>query len=213
MKELFNMINSFGIVPVLVLDDSKNASLAAQALIDGGLPCAEIVFRTPAAEESMRIISRDFPRILLGAGTVLTTLQVDSAIAAGAKFIVSPGLNSKVVEHCLSKKIPIIPGCMTPSEIEAAIELGLEVIKFFPAEAAGGINMLKAISAPYTHVKFMPTGGIDVSNLSSYLNFNKVTACGGSWMITRELINKGDFKEITRLTKEAVAAVRKFREG
>jgi 2-dehydro-3-deoxyphosphogluconate aldolase/(4S)-4-hydroxy-2-oxoglutarate aldolase len=211
MKDLLNKISSFGIVPVVVLDDSKNASLAAHALIEGGLPCAEIVFRTPVAEESIRIISQEFPQMLLGAGTVLTTRQADLAAAAGAKFIVSPGLNPKVVEHCLSKKIPIIPGCMTPSEIETAIELGLDVVKFFPAETAGGINMVKALSAPYLDIRFMPTGGIDISNLSSYLNFNKVTACGGSWMITRELINKGDFTEITRLTKEAASAVMKLR--
>jgi len=211
MKDLFNKINGFGIVPVVVLDDPKSASLAAEALIHGGLPCAEVVFRTPAAEESIRIISQEFPQILLGAGTVLTITQADSAIAAGAKFIVSPGLNSKVVEHCLSKNCPIIPGCMTPSEIEAAIELGLDTVKFFPAEAAGGIKMLKALSAPYPNIKFMPTGGIDIHNLSSYLNFNKVVACGGSWMITRELINKGDVAEITKLTKEAVSAVSKLR--
>jgi 2-dehydro-3-deoxyphosphogluconate aldolase/(4S)-4-hydroxy-2-oxoglutarate aldolase len=213
MKDLLKKINGFGIVPVVVLDDSKNASLAARALIDGGLPCAEVVFRTPAAEESLRMISQEFPQMLLGAGTVLTIRQADLAAAAGAKFIVSPGLNPKVVKHCLSKKIPIIPGCMTPSDIEVAIELGLDTIKFFPAEAAGGINMLKALSAPYPDIKFMPTGGIDISNLSLYLNFNKVIACGGSWMATRELINKCGFNEITRLTEEVVSAVKKLREA
>jgi 2-dehydro-3-deoxyphosphogluconate aldolase/(4S)-4-hydroxy-2-oxoglutarate aldolase len=211
MKDLLNRINSFGIVPVVVLDDPKNAFPAARALIDGGLPCAEVTFRTPAAEEAIRVISKEFPQMLLGAGTVLTTRQADLAVAAGAKFIVSPGLNPKVVKHCLSKGIPIIPGCMTPGEIETAIELGLDAVKFFPAEAAGGIKMVKALSAPYPDMVFMPTGGIDITNLYSYLSFKKVIACGGSWMITRELINSGDFREITRLTQEAVSLVRKLR--
>ncbi|MDR0498935.1 MAG: bifunctional 4-hydroxy-2-oxoglutarate aldolase/2-dehydro-3-deoxy-phosphogluconate aldolase [Holophagales bacterium] len=211
MNDLLNKINGFGVVPVLVLDDSKNASLAARALIDGGLPCAEVVFRTPAAEESIRIISKEHPQMLLGAGTVLTVRQVELAIAAGAKFIVSPGLNPKLVKHCQSTKIPIIPGGMTPSEIEAAIGLGLDTVKFFPAEIAGGIDMVKALSAPYPEIKFMPTGGINIDNLSSYLNFNKVMACGGSWMAKKELINNGNFKEITRLTKEVVSAVKKLR--
>jgi 2-dehydro-3-deoxyphosphogluconate aldolase/(4S)-4-hydroxy-2-oxoglutarate aldolase len=183
----------------------------ATALIDGGLPCAEVVFRTPAAEESIRIIAQEFPQMLLGAGTVLTTRQADVAAAAGAKFIVSPGLNPSVVKHCQSKEMLIIPGCMTPSDIEAAMELGLGAVKFFPAEAAGGVNMLKALSAPYTDIKFMPTGGIDASNLSLYLGLKKVIACGGSWMATRELINNGNFKEIERLTKEVVSAVKKLR--
>jgi len=213
MKDLLNKLSDFGIVPVVTLDDSKNAALAARALIEGGLPCAEIVFRTQAAEESMRIVSQEFPQMLLGAGTVLTTRQADLAVAAGAAFVVSPGFNPKVVEYCLSKKIPIIPGCMTPSEIEAAMELGLEAVKFFPAEAAGGIKMLRALSAPYPDVRFMPTGGININNLCTYLAFDKVVACGGSWMIAKELINSGDFEGITKLIKEAVSAVNKLREG
>jgi 2-dehydro-3-deoxyphosphogluconate aldolase/(4S)-4-hydroxy-2-oxoglutarate aldolase len=211
MEAILNKISSFGIVPVVVLDDPKNAPLVASALIDGGLPCAEVVFRTPAAEESIRAIAQEFPQMLLGAGTVLTTIQADKAAEAGAKFIVSPGLSPNVVKHCLAKKMPIIPGCMTPSDIEAAMGLGLGAVKFFPAEAAGGVNMLKALSAPYTDIKFMPTGGIDASNLSSYLDLKKVIACGGSWMATRELINSGNFKEIARLAKEAVSAVKKIR--
>jgi 2-dehydro-3-deoxygluconokinase len=211
MEDLLKKLSVFGIVPVVVLDDSKTAALAANALAEGGLPCAEIVFRTPAAEESIRIISKEYPQMLVGAGTVLTTQQADLAIEAGARFIVSPGLNPKVVEHCMARKIPIIPGCMTPGEIEAAIELGLNAVKFFPAEAAGGIKMVKALSAPFPDRRFMPTGGIDAGNLGSYLGFNKVFACGGSWMITRELINSGDFGGITRLTKEAASAARKAR--
>lgn len=211
MEDLLNKLCGFGVVPVVALDDYKKAVQSARALIEGGLPCAEIVFRTPAAEESIRIISQEFPQMLLGAGTVLTTRQVDMAVAAGAGFVVSPGLNPKVVEHCLSKKIPIIPGCMTPSEIELAIELGLNFVKFFPAETAGGIKMLKALSAPYSDVRFMPTGGIDINNLCAYLAFDKVVACGGSWMIPKELTNSGNFEGISKLTKEAVMTVKKLR--
>jgi 2-dehydro-3-deoxyphosphogluconate aldolase/(4S)-4-hydroxy-2-oxoglutarate aldolase len=213
MEDLLNKLHGFGIVPVVALDDSKNAIHVARALIEGDLSCAEIVFRTPAAEESIRIISQEFPQLLLGAGTVLTMRQVDLAVAAGAGFVVSPGLNPKVVEHCLSKKIPIIPGCMTPSEIELAIELELDFVKFFPAEAAGGIKMLKALSAPYPEIRFMPTGGIDINNLCKYLAFDKVVACGGSWMIPKELTSSGNFAEVSRLTKEAVMTVRKLREA
>jgi 2-dehydro-3-deoxyphosphogluconate aldolase/(4S)-4-hydroxy-2-oxoglutarate aldolase len=207
MKELLKEIYHIGIVPVIVLDDAQNAAAAAKALIDGGLPCAEITFRTAAAEEGIKIISKKFPQMLLGAGTVLTVEQADKAAAAGARFIVSPGLNPKVVKHCLDKKIPVIPGCANPGDIEAALEFGLDTVKFFPAEAAGGINMLKALSAPYPDIKFVPTGGIDVKNLNSYLNLSKIIACGGSWMATRDLINKGKFDEITRLTKEAVSVM------
>jgi len=213
MNGLLNKLRGFGIVPVVALDDSKDAVRVANALIEGGLPCAEIVFRTQVAEESIRIISQEVPQMMLGAGTVLTTRQADLAVAAGAKFVVSPGLNPKVVEHCLSKNIPIIPGCLTPSEIEAAIEVGLEAVKFFPAEAAGGIAMLKALSAPYSDMQFMPTGGIGANNLGAYLSFDKVMACGGSWMAAKELIAKGDFEEITRLAKEAVSIARKYREA
>ncbi len=211
MEDLLNKLLGFGIVPVVALDDPQKAVQSASALIEGDLPCAEIVFRTQAAEESIKRVSQEFPQMLLGAGTVLTTRQADQAIDAGANFIVSPGLNPKVVEHCLSKKIPIIPGCVTPSEIEEAMELGLDFVKFFPAEAAGGIKMIKALSAPFPDVKFMPTGGIDINNLCTYLCFDKVVSCGGSWMIAKEYINKGDFEKITKLTKEAVMAVRKLR--
>jgi len=213
MEDLLNKLRGFGVVPVVALDDSKKAIQVARALIEGGLPCAEIVFRTQAAEESIKLVSQEFPQMLLGAGTVLNVHQADLAIDAGAKFVVSPGLNPKVVEHCLSKKIQIIPGCLTPSEIEVAMELGLDFVKFFPAEAAGGINMLKAVSAPYPNVKFMPTGGIDINNLCTYLAFDKVIASGGSWLTPKEHINSGNFAEISRLAKEAALAVKKLREA
>jgi len=211
MEDLLNKLCGFGVVPVVVLDDPQKAVQSARALIEGGLPCAEIVFRTQAAEESIRLVSQEFPQMLLGAGTVLTTRQADQAIDAGAKFVVSPGLNPKVVEHCLSKKIPIIPGCVTPSEIEEAMELELDFVKFFPAEAAGGIKMLKALSAPYPNVKYMPTGGIDINNLCAYLAFDKVIACGGSWMTPKEHTNSGNFGEISLLAKEAASVVKKLR--
>jgi 2-dehydro-3-deoxyphosphogluconate aldolase/(4S)-4-hydroxy-2-oxoglutarate aldolase len=204
MNEILQKISSIGIVPVVKLDDSNNALPLAKALYAGGLPCAEITFRTPAAKESIKLISEALPEMLVGAGTVLTTLQVDEATAAGAKFIVSPGFNRKIVEYCIALGIPVIPGCADPSDIEQAIELGLEAVKFFPAEAAGGLNMIKAMSAPYVNMKFMPTGGINQKNLNDYLSFKKVIACGGSWMVSDKLINEKKFDEISELTRQAV---------
>ena len=158
MNEVLEKIQKIGIVPVVVLDDAKDAAPLAKALCEGGLPCAEVTFRTAAAEESIRIMAKEFPEMLVGAGTVLTTEQVDRAVNAGAKFIVSPGLNPEVVKYCVNKGIPVTPGTSNPSDVEMAISLGLDVVKFFPAEAAGGINMIKAMAAPYTQMKFMPTG-------------------------------------------------------
>lgn len=204
MNKVLEEISKIGIVPVIALDDVKDAEPLAKALIEGGLPCAEVTFRTAAAEESIRIMSSKFPELLVGAGTVLTTEQVDRAVNAGAKFIVSPGLNPKVVKYCVDKGIPVTPGCANPSDVEQAIELGLEVVKFFPAEAAGGLNMIKSMAAPYVNMKFMPTGGINASNVCSYLDFGKIIACGGSWMVNKAMVAAGDFAGIARLTKEAV---------
>ncbi|MBO4809469.1 MAG: bifunctional 4-hydroxy-2-oxoglutarate aldolase/2-dehydro-3-deoxy-phosphogluconate aldolase [Lachnospiraceae bacterium] len=204
MNKVLEEISKIGIVPVIALDEAKDAKPLAKALIDGGLPCAEVTFRTAAAEESIRIISKEFPEMLVGAGTVLTTEQVDKAVAAGAKFIVSPGLNPEVVKYCVDKNIPVCPGCSNPSDIEQAISLGLDVVKFFPAEAAGGLAMIKAMSAPYVNMKFMPTGGINAKNLNEYLGFKKIIACGGSWMVKSDMIKAGEFGKITALTKEAV---------
>lgn len=201
---VFEQISKIGIVPVIAIDDAKDAKPLAKALCDGGLPCAEVTFRTSAAEESIRIISESFPDMVVGAGTVLTTEQADRAAAAGAKFIVSPGLNPKVAAYCIEKGYPICPGCATPSDIEAAIELGLDTVKFFPAEAAGGLPMIKAMSAPYSSVKFMPTGGINADNLVDYLSFGKIIACGGSWMVKNKTISAGEFDKITALTRTAV---------
>lgn len=204
MNEVLVTIHQIGLVPVVVLEDAKDAAPLAEALCAGGLPCAEVTFRTEAAEESIRIMSREFPQMLIGAGTVLTTEQVDRAVDAGARFIVSPGLNPKVVEHCLKKGVAVTPGTSNPSDVETAIEMGLEVVKFFPAEPSGGLEMIKAMAAPYTKMKFMPTGGVSIENLNRYLSFSRILACGGSWMVRGELIREGKFHEIERLTREAV---------
>lgn len=211
MNSVLEKIQELGIVPVVVLEDAKDAKPLAKALCDGGLPCAEVTFRTAAAEECIRIMAEEYPDMLIGAGTVLTTEQVDRAVAAGAKFIVSPGCNPKVVKYCVDKGILITPGCVTPSEIEQALEFGLEVVKFFPAEPSGGLNMIKALAAPYVGLKFMPTGGIGPDNVRDYLAFNKIVACGGSWMVKGDLVKAGDFDKITELTKEAVEIVKESR--
>lgn len=210
MNPIIEEISKIGIVPVIALKDAKDARPLAEALIKGGIPCAEVTFRTDAAEESIRIIAKEFPEMLVGAGTVLTTDQVDRAVAAGAKFIVSPGLNPTTVSYCVEKNIPVLPGTANPSDVEAAIALGLEVVKFFPAEAAGGIQMIKAMSAPYGKMKFMPTGGISADNLKEYLDFDKIVACGGSWMVKNDLVEAGAFDKIEALTREAVTKMLGF---
>ena len=211
MNEVLMKIGQMGIVPVVVLNDVKNAVPLAQSLINGGLPCAEVTFRTEAAQQSIAEISKNFPQMFVGAGTVLTTEQVDRAVDAGAKFIVSPGFNPKVVEYCIKKGYPITPGIMTPTELEMALEFGLDVVKFFPAENAGGLKMIKAMAAPYTKMKFMPTGGINPQNVREYLQCDKILACGGSWMVKGDLINSGNFAEIEKLTKEASQIVKEIR--
>ena len=204
-------IQKMGVVPVVVLNDTKDAAPLAKALVEGGLPCAEVTFRTEAAEESIRIMTTEFPEMFVGAGTVLTIDQVDRAVAAGAKFIVSPGLNPRIVKYCVEKGILITPGCTNPSDIEQALENGLEVVKFFPAEPAGGLKMIKAMAAPYVGVKFMPTGGINAENVKDYLKYDRIIACGGSWMVSGALVKEGNFEKITELTKEAAAIVKEIR--
>jgi len=200
MKELY----SIGLIPVIKIENADNAVPLAKALIDGGLPAAEITFRTPCAAEAIKRITDAYPEMLVGAGTVLTTEQVDAAIAAGSKFLVSPGLNPKVTAYALSKGVPMLPGCANPSDVEAALELGLTTVKFFPAEAAGGLKMLKAMAAPYGQLTFMPTGGINADNLLDYLKFNKIVACGGSFMVADQLVKDKKWEEITALTRDAV---------
>ena len=208
---IFEQFAKIGIIPVVVLDDPKDAAPLAKALCENGLPCAEVTFRTAAAEESIRIMARDFPDMLVGAGTVLTKEQVDRAIDAGAKFIVSPGLNSKIVQYCLDRSIPVTPGTQTPSEMEQALELGLKVVKFFPAEPAGGLAMIKAVAAPYVDLKFMPTGGINAKNVRDYLGYNKIIACGGSWMVKKDLITAGEWDKVAALVREAADIVKEVR--
>jgi 2-dehydro-3-deoxyphosphogluconate aldolase/(4S)-4-hydroxy-2-oxoglutarate aldolase len=204
---IFDELKKIRLVPVIAINDAADAVPLGGALIRGGLPCAEITFRTDAAEDAIKNLSKAYPEMLIAAGTVLTAEQADRAIGAGATFIVAPGLNRKVAEHCIKKGYPYAPGIMTPSEIEVALELGLNVVKFFPAEQAGGINMIKALSAPYTKLRFMPTGGINRKNISDYLSFNKVIAVGGSFMATSQMIADKKFDEIEALTKEAVELI------
>ena len=204
MNDVVKQLSKIGIVPVIKIDNAADAKPLAKALIDGGLPAAEITFRTKCAAEAIKNITEAFPEMLVGAGTVLTTEQVDAAIAAGSKFLVSPGLNPKVTGYCLSKGVPMLPGCSNPSDVEAALELGLTTVKFFPAEAAGGLKMLKAMAAPYGQLTFMPTGGINENNLLDYLKFGKIVACGGSFMVNEDLIKNKKWDEITALTRNAV---------
>ncbi len=211
MNEILEQIHELGIVPVVVLNDAKDAAPLAKALCDGGLPCAEVTFRTAAAEASIRIMTEQFPEMLVGAGTVLTKDQVDRAVSAGAKFIVSPGLNPEIVKYCVDKGILITPGCANPSDVEQALAYGLDVVKFFPAEPAGGLKMIKAMAAPYVGVKFMPTGGINQNNVREYLAYDRILACGGSWMVKGELIDAGEFDKIEELTREAVELVKESR--
>ena len=211
MNAVLSKLKEIGIVPVVVLDDAKDAEALGRALVEGGLPCAEVTFRTAAAEESIRIMAEKFPDMLVGAGTVLTTEQVDRAVKAGAKFIVSPGLNPEVVKYCIQIGVPVTPGTQTPSEMEQAIALGLDVVKFFPAEPAGGLKMIKAVAAPYVNLTFMPTGGISASNVRDYLAYDRILACGGSWMVKNDLIKSGQFDKITEMVREAAAIVKEIR--
>lgn len=200
-----------GVVPVVVLENAKDAAPLAKALVEGGLPCAEVTFRTAAAEESIRIMASEYPEMFVGAGTVLTIDQVDRAVAAGAKFIVSPGFDPEIVDYCLSKDIPVFPGVITPSEVAQAVKRGLKVVKFFPAEQFGGVATIKAMAAPYVGLKFMPTGGVNAKNLENYLSCDKIVACGGSWMVKGDLVKAGKFDEIKSLTEEAVKLAAQIR--
>lgn len=210
MNDVLKSIYEFGLVPVVKIEKADSALLLGRALIRGDLPVAEITFRTSAAEESIKILTGELPELLIGAGTVLTVDQVKKAAAAGAKFIVSPGFNPKVVDYCLENKIPITPGLNNPTVLEMALERGLEVVKFFPAESSGGIKFLKDMAAPYSGITFIPTGGINADNFNLYLSYNRVHACGGSWMVKDDLISSGRFDEITRLAKEAVSRLLGF---
>lgn len=211
MENIMVQIEKTGVIPVVVINDVEDAEPLAQALCEGGLPCAEVTFRTAAAEESIRKMTDIYPDMLIGAGTVLTTEQVDRAVAAGAKFIVSPGFDPEVVDYCILKQIPVFPGCITPSEVAQAVKRGLKVVKFFPAVQFGGVSTIQALTAPYVGLKFMPTGGVNAKNLADYLQCKSIIACGGSWMVKSNLIKAGEFEKIKDMTKEAVSLVNEIR--
>ena len=202
--EFLEKLSLAGLVPVIAINDAEDAVPLCKALAEGGLPVAEITFRTAAAEESIRRVHEALPNVLLCAGTVLTTDQVDRAVAAGAAAIVSPGLNPEVVKYCLSKNIPVCPGTSNPSDIEVALSLGLKAVKVFPAEAIGGLKLIKSMAAPYVDMKFMPTGGINENNMLDYLAFGKILCCGGSWMVPGDAVAAKDWDRITALTRSAV---------
>lgn len=196
------------LVPVVKLDRVEDAKPLGEALCRGGLPVAEVTFRTDAAEESIRIMKKEFPEMLVGAGTVVNVEQAERAKDAGAEFIVSPGINKAVIEYAIENEIPVFPGTCTPSEVMTALEYGLEVVKFFPAKQYGGLATIKALAAPFPSIRFMPTGGINEENIKEFLAFDKIIACGGSWMVKDSLIKEGRFDEIERLAAQAVALIK-----
>jgi len=210
LNNILNKIGELGIIPVVKIDRAEDAVPLGKALLSGDLPVAEITFRTFAAEDAIKALIDEIPEILVGAGTVLTIEQAKKAVNAGAKFIVSPGFNTKIVDYCLENNIPVTPGVNSPTQIEMALEKGLEVVKFFPAEASGGLPLLKALSGPFSDIKFIPTGGIDQSNFLSYLTHPQVLACGGSWMVKPDFISSRNFNRITEITREAVSTMLGF---
>jgi 2-dehydro-3-deoxyphosphogluconate aldolase/(4S)-4-hydroxy-2-oxoglutarate aldolase len=206
---LFKKIEELRLIPVAVLEDSENAIPLSKTLIDAGLPVIEITFRTKAAAQSISEIKKEFPEMLVGAGTVLNIDQVDAAIEAGSEFIVSPGFNPTIIDYCIENKYPIIPGIDSPSFIEWGLERGLDKFKFFPAEISGGLQMLKSLYGPYPQVKFIPTGGINYKNIKAYLELDNVIACGGSWVVNKNLISSGEFDEIKRITMQAISIIKR----
>ena len=209
MNEVLQRLSRTGIVPVIAIDDAEKAVPLARALTAGGLPAAEVTFRTAAGEEAIRRIARECPEVLVGAGTVLNLEQCDRALEAGARFIVSPGYNETLVNYCVEKGVPVLPGCANASDMTRAVNAGLKLVKFFPAEQSGGVSFLKAL-APVFPLDFMPTGGVNTKNLMDYLSFDRVAACGGTWMVKKDLISGGQWDEITRISKEAVKTMLGF---
>ncbi|MGO5353997.1 bifunctional 4-hydroxy-2-oxoglutarate aldolase/2-dehydro-3-deoxy-phosphogluconate aldolase [Faecalicoccus sp. LCP19S3_E3] len=204
IQSIYNRVQEEGIVPVVEIEDVNQSVSLATALLKGGIHCVEITFRTKQAANAIKLIKERYPDLLVAAGTVLSIEQVDEAVKAGADFIVSPGFNETVVHYCMEHKINIIPGCSCPSDLEKAVSLRLSVVKFFPAEAAGGINAIKVMAAPYRTLSFMPTGGINLDNLNNYLSFDRVIACGGSWIASKDLLRHNAFDEIEKNAREAV---------
>ncbi|CZF80495.1 bifunctional 4-hydroxy-2-oxoglutarate aldolase/2-dehydro-3-deoxy-phosphogluconate aldolase [Grimontia marina] len=204
---IFNELAKYKVVPVIQIDDIKHAEPLAKALVENGLPVAEVTFRTDAAAEAIKIMRESQPDLLVGAGTVLTRKQADDALAAGALFAVAPGLNPNTVKHCQEIGLPMVSGVNNPSQIEQALELGMNFVKFFPAEASGGIAMVKALLAPYRDIQMMPTGGISPKNVKDYLSIERVVCCGGTWMVPGSLMKEGDWDGLGKLIREAVALV------
>ncbi len=209
--KVLDKIKACGIVPVVIIEDADKAKALGRSVLYGGLHCIEITFRTKAAAKAIEIIKKEYPEMTVGAGTVLTIEQVKIAAKAGAEFIVSPGSNPKVIQYCQDNNICVIPGVVTPSEIEKNLDMGITTMKFFPAEAAGGLKMIRAMSAPYGAVSFMPTGGINVDNVREYLKYNKIIACGGSWIVKSDLLEKNNYEEIAKLSREAADIVKQVR--
>ena len=204
MNPILEQISNIGLVPVIKIDDAEKAVPLVRALKKGGIPVAEVTFRTACAAEAIRKIADAEPDVLVGAGTVISVEQAKAAVEAGAKYIISPGFDAEVVKWCIDNNVPITPGCSDASDVSVAAKMGLEVVKFFPAEAAGGLKVLKALSGPFPNMKFIPTGGIGPDNLGSYLAFKKVIACGGSWMVPGDMLDNNDWDGITALAKEAI---------
>jgi 2-dehydro-3-deoxyphosphogluconate aldolase / (4S)-4-hydroxy-2-oxoglutarate aldolase len=211
MSDVFMRIRECGIVPVIKLEKAEEARALGRALLAGGLPVAEVTFRTAAAAEAIGLLKKEYPELLVGAGTLLTIEQVEAAAKAGASFAVTPGFSPRVVDACIARGLPVVPGVNSPSQVELGLERGIKLLKFFPAEVSGGVKMLKALHGPYGEVSFVPTGGIDESNLASYLGLPYVAAIGGSWMVKDELLSSGNWAEVTRLCAEAVARARAAR--
>ncbi len=213
MNELQQKISAIGIVPVIKLNNpTRDAKPLADALCAGGVPVAEVTFRAAGAADAIKIMTETHPEMLVGAGTVMTNDQVDAAIAAGAQYIVTPGLDIDIVKYCQEKGITVFPGCTTPTDYHAAFKLGLEVLKFFPAEQSGGLDKIKAMSAPFPMFKVMPTGGISLKNLATYAASPVIAACGGSYMVTADLIDNGKWAEITELCKQSVEIIKEARK-
>ena len=208
METVIKQLEISKVIPVVTLDDANAAVPLGNALMGGGLPIIEVTFRTEAAAEAIANISYELPALCVGAGTVLTIAQVNQAVDAGARFIVAPGFNPRIVDYCIDRDIPVFPGVNSPSQVEMGLERGLKVLKFFPAEASGGLKMLKAMAAPYGEVRFMPTGGINPDNLTDYLSFDRIIACGGTWIATAALIEEARFDEISRRVAEVLAIIR-----
>lgn len=211
---IIEQITQAGVVPVIKLNHpERDAVPLAKALVEGGLPVAEVTFRASGAPLAIRLMLEAYPSMLVGAGTVLTTVQVDQALEAGAKFIVTPGMDQEIVQYCQEKGVPVFPGCTSATDYHTAFKLGLEILKFFPAEQSGGLAKIKALSAPFSMFRIMPTGGINLNNLAEYLSCPAVCACGGSYMVTEALIERQSWEEITRLSQQSVAIVKEVRHG